>query len=278
MSVTRQDDMNPFDLNGKSAIVTGGAMGIGFGICKRFVQAGANVLLADVVGSAAEAAAEKLQGSRGKAFAIQADVSADDVGERIVSKCMELFGSVDILVNNAGIYPISPILQMTPDFFDKVYRINLKGLVFISRAAGAKMVERGKGGKIINISSIDAFHPTSVGLGAYDTSKGGVTMFTKSLALELAPHRITVNSIAPGGIATEGTSKPLAGMTEEQTNQMMKAFLARIPLARMGAPDDIGKVALFLASSASDYITGQTIIVDGGMLLQLSRAAFRINY
>jgi 2-dehydro-3-deoxy-D-gluconate 5-dehydrogenase len=267
MSAARQDDTNPFDLNGKSAIVTGGAMGIGFGICKRFVQAGANVLLADVVGSAAEAAAQKLQGSRGKAFAIQADVSADGVGERIVSKCMELFGSVDILVNNAGIYPISPILQMTPDFFDKVYRINLKGLVFISRAAGAKMVERGKGGKIINISSIDAFHPTSVGLGAYDTSKGGVTMFTKSLALELAPHWITVNSIAPGGIATEGTSKPLAGMTEEQTNQMMKAFLARIPLARMGAPDDIGKVALFLASSASDYITGQTIIVDGGMLL-----------
>ncbi|MFI5420649.1 MAG: SDR family NAD(P)-dependent oxidoreductase, partial [Nitrososphaerales archaeon] len=183
------------------------------------------------------------------------------------SKCMDLFGSVDILVNNAGIYPISPILQMTPDFFDKVFRINLKGLVFISKAVGAKMVERGKGGKIINISSIDAFHPTSVGLGAYDTSKGGVTMFTKSLALELAPHGITVNSIAPGGIATEGTSKPLAGMTEEQTNQMMKAFLARIPLARMGAPDDIGKVALFLASSASDYITGQTIIVDGGMLL-----------
>jgi len=267
MSTAREEDKNPFDLSGKSVIVTGGAMGIGFGICKRFVQAGANVLIADVAGSSADAAVQKLAGSRGKAVAIQADVAADGVGERLVSKCMELFGSINVLVNNAGIYPISPILQMTPDFFDKVYKINLKGLVFLSKAAGAKMVERGKGGKIINISSIDAFHPTSVGLGAYDTSKGGVTMFTKALALELAPHGIMVNSIAPGGIATEGTSKPLAGMTEEQTNQMMKAFLSRIPLSRMGVPDDIGKVALFLASSASDYMTGQTLIVDGGMLL-----------
>lgn len=262
-----QAEKSPFDLVGKNAIVTGGAMGIGFGIAKRLVDAGANILIADLNGGAAETAAQKLAGSRGKAAAIQADVAAEGVGERIVNKCVDLFGSLDILVNDAGIYPMSPVLQMTPEFFDKVYRINLKGLVFISKAAAANMIARGKGGKIINISSIDAFHPSSVGLAAYDASKGGVSMFTKALALELAPHGISVNSIAPGVIATEGTSKPLAGMTQEQTSQMMKAMLAKIPLGRLGVPDDIGKVAVFLASSASDYMTGQTVIVDGGILL-----------
>lgn len=267
MSKQPLTDKSPFDLGGKSAVITGGAMGIGFGIAKRFVDSGANVLIADLAGGPAEASAKKLAGARGRAASIQADVTVEGVGDVIVNKCIELFGSIDILVNDAGIYPTTPVLQMTPDFFEKVYKINLKGLVFISKAAAAKMVAKGKGGKIINISSIDAFHPTSIGLAAYDTTKGGVTMFTKALALELAPYGIAVNSIAPGGIATEGTSKPLAGMTKEQTDAMTKAFLSRIPFGRMGVPDDIGKVAVFLASSASDYMTGQTVVVDGGMLL-----------
>ena len=203
----------------------------------------------------------------GRAAAMQANVAEEDIRERIVAKCVELFGSINILVNNAGIYPISPVLQMTADFLDKVYKINLKGLVFISKAAAARMVEQGKGGKIINIASIDAFHPSSVGLAAYDASKGGVVMFTKSLALELGPHAITVNAIAPGGIQTEGASKSLVGMTEAQTKELLKAFAAKIPLRRMGTPDDIGKVAVFLSSSASDYMTGETVIVDGGVLL-----------
>ncbi len=262
-----QLEKNPFDLGGKNVVVTGGAMGIGLGIVKRLVEAGANVLIADVDFATAEAATKKLEGSRGKVTAMRADVTAEGIGDRIVGRCVELFGSIDILVNVAGIYPMSPTLQMTPDFFDRVYKINLKGLVFISKAAAASMVGRGKGGKIINISSIDAFHPSSVGLAAYDASKGGVLMFTKALALELAPHGITVNAIAPGGITTEGTSRPLVGMTKEQTDQMMKIFVARIPLGRMGVPDDVGKVAVFLASPASDYMTGQTIVVDGGMLL-----------
>ncbi len=257
----------PFDLAGKNAVVTGGAMGIGFGIAKRLIEAGANVLIADLDGNAAEGAAKKLADGPGKAAAMQADIAEEGIGERIVAKCVELFGSINILVNNAGIYPTSPVLQMTSDFLDKVYKINLRGLVFVSKAAAARMVEQGKGGKIINIASIDAFHPSMVGLAAYDASKGGVVMFTKSLALELGPHGITVNSIAPGGIQTEGASKPLAGMPEDQMNQLTKAFASRIPLRRMGVPDDIGKVAVFLASSASDYMTGETIIVDGGVLL-----------
>ena len=242
-------------------------MGIGFGIAKQLADSGANVLIADIDGKLAEAATSKLASSRGKVGAIQADVTADDAGDRIVNKCVELFGSIDILVNNAGIYPMAPVLQMTPDFFDRVYRINLRGLVFISKAAAMKMIQRSKGGKIVNISSIDAFRPSFVGLVAYDSSKGGVLMFTKALALELAPNKINVNSIAPGGIATEGSSRSNVPMSEEQINQMMKAFVARIPLGRIGVPDDIGKAVIFLASSASDYMTGQTIIVDGGMLL-----------
>lgn len=262
-----EKEKNVFDLSGKNTVVTGGAMGIGFGIAKRFADAGANVLIADLNAEVAFSAAKKLSGSRGKAEAIQADVSATGTGDAIVRKCTDLFGSIDILVNDAGIYPISTVLQMSPEFFDRVFNVNLKGLVFVSKAVATKMVEQKKGGKIIHISSIDAFHPSSVGLAAYDTTKGGVTMFTKALALELAPHGISVNSIAPGGIATEGTSKPLTGMSEEQTEQMMNSFMSRIPVGRMGVPDDIAKVAVFLASSASDYMTGQTLIVDGGMLL-----------
>lgn len=264
---TERYDKEPFELGGKNAVVTGGAMGIGFGISRRLAEAGANVLIADMNAGAAEEAAKKLAGLRGKAAATQADVTVDGTGDKVVGKCVELFGSIDILVNNAGIYPTSSVLQMSPDFFDKVYKVNLKGLVFVSKAAAIKMVETGKGGKIINIASIDSFHPSMPGLAAYDSSKGGVLMFTRALALELGQKGITVNGIAPGGVATEGTAKPLAGMSQEQMAQMMKAFTARIPLGRMGAPDDIGKVALFLASSASDYMTGQTIVVDGGMLI-----------
>jgi 2-dehydro-3-deoxy-D-gluconate 5-dehydrogenase len=260
-------EKSAFNLDGKCAIVTGGAMGIGFGIAKRFVDSGANVLIADVDVLAADKSVKKLIGSRGKAEAMRADIAEDGVGGRMIQKCIDLFGSIDILVNNAGIYPTCPVLQMSPEFFDRVYMVNLKGLVFASKAAAAKMIERGKGGKIINISSIDSFHPSSVGLSAYDASKGAVLMFTKALALELAPHKIAVNSIAPGGIITEGASKPMSGMSQEQTSMMMEAFMSRIPFGRMGVPDDIGKVAVFLAASASDYITGQTIIVDGGMLL-----------
>lgn len=254
----------PFDLTGKSAVVTGGAMGIGFGIAKWFFDAGAKVLIADLDESKAAEAAEGLGSS---AASIAADVSAEDVGDKIVAACLEKFGTLDILVNNAGIYPMAPVMEASAAFFDKVYRVNVLGLVMCSKAAAGQMIKQGHGGKIINIASIDSFHPSAIGLAAYDASKGAVLMFTKNFALEMAAHGVNVNGIAPGGITTEGSSKPLEGLTEEQMEAMTAAFLKLIPLGRMGVPDDIGKAAVFLASSAADYMTGETIIVDGGRLL-----------
>ncbi len=260
----------PFDLSGKNAIVTGGAMGIGFGIVKRFVEAGANVVVADLDATAAEAAVSRLADQPGKAIAVAADVADLNAGQVLVDRCVATFGSLDVLVNNAGIYPQAPMLEMSADLFDKVYRINLRGLAFCSQAAAKRMIAQGTGGKIVNIASIDAIHPSMVGLAAYDASKGGVLMFTKNFALEVAPHGIQVNAIAPGGITTEGASRPLAGLglTAEQLQHMTAEFAKLIPLGRMGVPDDIAKVAVFLASSAADYMTGELIVVDGGRLLK----------
>jgi 2-deoxy-D-gluconate 3-dehydrogenase len=258
----------PFDLSGKSAVVTGGAMGIGRGIVARFVEAGASVIVADLDGEAATLTAKGVEGP-GRAEALAVDVAADGAGEAMVRAAVEAFGSLDILVNNAGIYPMVPMLEMTTEIFDRVYRVNLRGLAFASKAAAARMIEQGRGGAIVNIASIDAFHPSMVGLAAYDASKGGVVMFTKSLALELGPHRIRVNAIAPGGITTEGTSTPLeeSGMTEEEMAEMIERFTGRIPLRRMGDPDDIATVTVFLASGGAGYMTGETVVVDGGVLL-----------
>lgn len=260
---------SPFDIAGKSAIVTGGAMGIGFGIVRRYVEAGANVLIADLDGELATQRVAELEGP-GKSASLGIDVSAPDAGQKLVDECVANFGSVDILVNNAGIYPLSPLLDQPRDAWQRVIDINLTGLAFVSKAAARRMIEQGTGGRIVNVASIDSLHPSMIGLAAYDSSKGGVLMFTKAFALELAGHGITVNAIAPGGINTEGTASPLqgSGMSDEEMKAMIEQFAAAIPLGRMGDPDDIAKVALFLVSPAADYITGELIVVDGGRLLK----------
>lgn len=240
------------DLSGKAAIVTGGAMGIGYAIASRLAEAGAKVLIADKDAAAAEAAAAKLGG-----IACACDVSDEAQVEAMVAKAVQEFGGVDILVNNAGIYPFVPVLKATKEDFEKIIHVNLKGAFFASKAAAKQMVAQGRGGTIINMSSIDAVHPTAVGLALYDASKGGLLSFTKNLALELAPHQIRVNAIAPGVIATPGTDM----------GKSADALLSKIPMGRLGDADDIGKVALFLASGLSSYMTGSQVVADGGILL-----------
>ncbi|HEY7703372.1 MAG TPA: SDR family oxidoreductase [Acidimicrobiia bacterium] len=258
----------PFDLAGRAAIVTGAARGIGFGIASRLCEAGADVLLTDLDGELAAAKVAELFGP-GKAAAMAVDVADPEAGRKMVDECVSNFGSVDVLVNNAGIYPMSPMLDISREAWQRVIDVNLTGLAFVSKAVGKRMVEQGGGGKIINVASIDALHPSMVGLAAYDSSKGGVLMFTKALALEMAPYGVNVNAIAPGGINTEGASSPMQGLglSDEAIRGMIERFTAMIPLRRMGEPDDIAKVAVFLASSASDYVTGEMLVVDGGRLL-----------
>jgi 2-deoxy-D-gluconate 3-dehydrogenase len=257
-------------LAGKTAIVTGGAVGIGYGIAYRLAEAGANVVVADLDGEAAEDAAKNLREAGFAATAIRTNVSEESDVERMVATAVELYGDIDILVNNAGIYPNILVMNMETDDFTGVLNVNLLGVFLCTRLVAKHMIEHNHGGRIINITSIDALHPSSAGLAHYDASKHGVWGFTKNIALELAPHQIWVNAIAPGGIATPGVQHAQAGAQVPEgvdMNKLLEAFLRRIPMARMGEPDDIGKVALFLASDLSSYMTGCQIVVDGGVLL-----------
>lgn len=255
------------DLTGKTAIVTGGARGIGLGIAARLLEAGANVAVVDVLAEEAGKAAATLGN---KALALTTDVSNEESIRAMVQKTVERFGSVDILVNNAGIYPNILVMNMTQEDFDRVIAINLRGVFLCTKLVAEQMIQQGRGGKIINVTSIDALHPSSAGLAHYDASKHGVWGFTKNVALELAPHNIWVNAIAPGGIATPGVQEIQKKMELPKgvdMGKLLEAFMAKIPMRRMGEPDDIGKVALFLASDMSSYMTGTQVVVDGGVLL-----------
>jgi 2-deoxy-D-gluconate 3-dehydrogenase len=258
------------NFSGKVAIVTGGGVGIGFGIAYRLAEAGANVVISTRKEEQGIRAAKELTSKGFEAIAITTDVSVEESVKHMVRETVKKYGSTDILVNNAGIYPQIPLRQMTLNEFKEVIAINLEGVFLCTKYVSEQMIARGRGGRIINITSIDALHPSSVGLAHYDASKHGVWGFTKNIALELAPYKIWVNAIAPGGILTPGTQKLQQSMPVTQgidMQKMLEAFLEKIPMKRLGDPDDIGKVALFLASDMSSYMTGSQIIVDGGVLL-----------
>ena len=254
------------DLQNKTAIVTGGAKGIGYGISYRLAEAGAKVMIADLDEETAQKAAQELAGKGWAAEVYKIDVSNEEEVGRMVYACKDKFGSLDILVNNAGIYPSAPLAEMTAEQFEKVMHVNLRS-VFLTTKYAAEIMKQQGGGKIINITSIDALHPSMVGLAHYDASKHGVWGFTKNSALELAEHKIWVNAIAPGGINTPGASAMSPDVSEEQMTAQSQAFLSKIPMRRVGEPDEIGMVALFLASDMSSYMTGGQIVVDGGALL-----------
>jgi 2-deoxy-D-gluconate 3-dehydrogenase len=248
------------DLIGCTAVVTGGAMGIGLGVAHRLHEAGANVLIADLDEAAAQSTAADLLAARpDSALAVHCDVSDEQSVQRMVKGAVECFGGVDVLVNNAGIYPMVALAEIDAVTFRRVLDVNLTGLFLCTKAVSAQMIAQGKEGRIVNVTSIDALHPSMVGLAHYDASKHGAWGFTKNVALELAPHGIRVNAVAPGGIKTPGIG--------DMDPETMKAFEAMIPMGRMGDPDDIGRAVLFLASRLSSYMTGSQIVVDGGRLL-----------
>ena len=256
---------NLINLSNRTAIVTGGAMGIGLGIANRLGEAGANVVIADLNEKAGDASVIELRKRGWKVSFIKTDVSNGKDVQSAVDFAVTTYGSLDILVNNAGIYPQASIMEMKLETFEKILAVNLKSVFLFSKATAEIMIKQNKGGKIINISSIDALHPSSIGLAAYDASKHGVWGFTKNIALELAPHNIQVNAIAPGGISTPGSGADK--IIDKEMESITKKFLEKIPMGRMGEPDDIGKVALFLASDLSGYMTGSQVVVDGGVLL-----------
>jgi len=252
-------------LSDKKALVTGGAMGIGYAIAYRLAEAGATVTIADLNEEKGQKAAQDLMNYGYKASFLRCDVSREEDVKDTFSTAITGMGGLDILVNNAGIFPFTPFLQLTASDIEKVLAVNLKGLLYCALEASRWMIEQKRSGCIINLASIDSLHPSHKGLPVYDASKGAVLTVTKSLARELGPNGIRVNAIAPGGILTEGTITQSRG--EQSGRAVLREFMSRIPLGKMGIADDIGRVALFLASDLSNYVTGSLIVVDGGYLL-----------
>lgn len=267
--MTPQTVAQLFDLTGKAAIVTGGAMGIGEAIALRLAEAGASVMIADINLEAASQVVEQINSGGGQAQAIYADARRVSDARKVTRATVKAFGSLDILVNNAAIYPSSSALEMSKEMWDRVLNLNLRGVLFYSQAAAREMIKAGHGGKIINTAAVAALHPMMVDQAHYGASKGGVVTLTKALALEFAPHNIQVNAVAPGAIMTPGGLAQGAALEArgESLEEHTIRFMARLPLGRIGEPDDVAKVVLFLASAAADYMTGSLLVVDGGYLL-----------
>jgi 2-deoxy-D-gluconate 3-dehydrogenase len=246
------------DLSGKVAIVTGGSRGIGAAVAQRLLRAGSKVA---VVHASPDSPLffRSLKGSRSKALAISGvDVSRPAQVKQAVRRVIEEFGDVDILVNSAGVYPHSTPTKTAEVEWDRVIDVNLKGAFLTSREVAKMMIRMGHGGKIVNISSIDAFVPEP-DFAHYDASKAGLLGLTRSLALNWGKHGITVNAIAPGLVDAPGI--------ERDFPKRVRSFRRFSPLASLASPDDVANAVLFLSSKLSDKITGQVICIDSGVLL-----------
>jgi glucose 1-dehydrogenase len=243
-------------LQGKVAIVTGAARGIGLAIAQRFVKEGARVALADRLAAEVTTEAERLGPA---ALAIPTDVGDASEVRRMVARAVERFGQLDCMVANAAVQAEIPFLDLTEEEFDRVIRVNLKGTFLCGQTAARHMVQTGTRGTIINMSSVNAVvaHPVLV---HYAASKGGIGMLTKGMAVSLAPHGIRVNGIGPGTVNTPINANffSMPGMIDR--------FLMRTPLGRIAEADEIASVAVFLASDEASYVTGTTIYADGGRL------------
>jgi len=246
--------------DGKVAIVTGAGRGMGRAVASRFGREGARVVVAEINSEHGEEVAGEIRSAGGDATAVQLDVSKPADVRRLFAAAVKGYGAVDIVVNNAGIAVARPLVDYTEEDWDRQMGVNVKGVFFCCQEAARVMIPR-RQGKIVNFASTSAFVSSSKPEVAYDTSKGAVRQMTVSVAAELAPHSINVNAVAPGTTATEMTRSTLA------TEEGLAWQLARIPMGRVGQPDDIASVVLFLCSPEASYITGHTLVADGGWLL-----------
>jgi NAD(P)-dependent dehydrogenase (short-subunit alcohol dehydrogenase family) len=241
--------------SGEVVVVTGAAAGIGFGIARGFLDTGARVAICDFREHAIAQAAERLDRCE-RVFAGVVDVRDEGQVDGFFGHVEQHFGTPAVVVANAGIYPNTPVVEMSVEEWDRVMETNARGVFLTCRAAARAMIEAGSGGNIITISS-GAYQSGRVGAAHYCASKAAVVMLTKVLALELAPHRIRVNCIAPGLIEVEGDVSPISA-------EYKQTLTRSIPWGRIGQPEDIANAALFLASPQADFITGEVLMVNGG--------------
>ncbi|MSP88420.1 MAG: SDR family oxidoreductase [Alphaproteobacteria bacterium] len=243
-------------LQNRVALITGGAKGIGRGCVERFLAEGARVAAVDIDVAAGNRLVEELKG-KGELVFFECNVGKRPAVENAVAQTVKHFGQIDILVNNAGINRPNDFLKMPEEDFDLVIQTNLKSVFLFGQAVGRHMVERGKGGAIVNMASTSVII-TMGNIAAYAASKGGISSITKAMALNLAPHGIRVNAVGPGTIITELTKRLMDDPVQS------KKIMSRTPLGRFGTPADVAAVIFFLASDDAAYVTGQTIYIDGG--------------
>ena len=244
-------------LKDKVALITGGARGIGQAIAMVFAREGADIVVADVNLEIAQKTASEIESLGRKALALEMDVTNYDLVEAGINKILDKMGKVDILVNNAGITKDNLLLRMSQADWDAVINVNLKGTFNCIKAVSRPMIKQ-RSGRIISIASIIGLIGNP-GQANYAASKAGIIALTKTVAKELASRNINANAVAPGFIQTE--------MTAELSEEIKKKMLEVIPLGKLGTPEDVANVCLFLASQVSSYITGQTITIDGGMVM-----------
>jgi 3-oxoacyl-[acyl-carrier protein] reductase len=245
-------------VRGRVAIVVGAARGIGAGIAERLAEEGASVLIADTEASAGAETAKRLGAISPAAF-IRADIGRAADAAAVVAAALERFGGVDILVQNAGIYPWTLIENISPAEWDLVLGVNLRGTFLAAQACLAPMKQRGYG-RMVFTSSITGPRVSMPGHGHYSASKAGINGFIRAAALEFAPYGITVNGVEPGNIATEAVKA-------SRSAEFIRSMERMIPLGRLGTPRDVANAVLFLTSDEAEYITGTTIVVDGGQIL-----------